>query len=271
MPGQQNELGSDGLPVLVQGPWSQDKLYFLEYFSSLFNGGMKNKWASRVFVDLFAGPGLCRDRNAGHEFFGSPLRALGCNVPFTHLFLNDLNEGFVDALKKRQRQRFPDANVEYFNLDCDEAAQQIARRIPRDALTLAFVDPWSYIPFGSIAHLARRQPTDLIVTFHTTAIKRNAHQKSPAVDALLDDPNWRHDYYESITNVSNSATAGLIDKFQSRLKQRLGYTQFGAPMAIRNSSGAPIFYLLFASKHPTGLDFWAKSSAKLRSGQRFLL
>lgn len=92
MPGQQDELGSDGLPVLVQGSWSRDKLYFLSYFISLFNGGMKYKWPTRAFVDLFAGPGLCKDRNTGAEFLGSPLEALGCHVPFTHLFLNDINK-----------------------------------------------------------------------------------------------------------------------------------------------------------------------------------
>ena len=271
MPGQQDEIGNDGLPVLVQGPWSQDKLYFLEYFSSLFNRGMKNKWATRVFVDLFAGPGLCKDRNTGYEFSGSPLRALECKVPFTHLFLNDNNEGFVDALKKRQQHRFPNANVEYFNLDCNDAARQIANSIPSDALTLAFIDPWDYMPFDSIAHLAQRQSMDLIVTFHTSAIKRNAHQEIAAVDALLDDPDWRHEYYESRTNASNSGTADLIDKFRSRLRERLGYTHFGAPMAIINSNRVPIFYLLFASRHSRGLDFWDKSSTRLPSGQRFLL
>ena len=234
----------------------------------MFNGGMKNKWSTRAFVDLFAGPGLCKDRNTGHEFFGSSLEALRCKVPFTHLFLNDIDTGFVDALKERQQQYFPSANVEYFNLDCDEAAHRITERIPRDALTLAFIDPWNYIPFDSIVNLSQRQPTDLIITFHTTAIKRNAHQEITAVDAFLDDPDWRHDYYESLTDVSTSSTAGLIDKFQSRLKLRLGYTQFGAPMVIRNSNGAPIFYLLFASRHPRGLDFWDKSSSRLPSGQR---
>ena len=271
MPGQQDELGSDGLPVLVQGQWSQDKLYFLEYFSSLFNGGMKNKWQKRAFVDLFAGPGLCKDRNTESEFSGSPLRALECSTPFTHLFFNDKNEEFVDALKKRQHKGHPEANVKYFSLDCDDAAQEITKLIPNDALTLAFIDPWDYIQFDSIAHLARRNSMDLIVTFHTGAIKRNAHQEVAAVDALLDDPDWRHDFYESQTDASNSGTADLIEKFQSRLKQRLGYSHFGVPMAIRNSNQVPIFYLLFASRHQRGLDFWAKSAAKLRSGQRVLL
>ena len=100
MPGQDVELGSDGLPVLIQGPWSKDKLHFVSYFSSLFNGGMKDLWPTRAYVDLFSGPGRCKDRETGTEYDGSPLEALQCPTPFTHLFFNDINDKFVEALKK---------------------------------------------------------------------------------------------------------------------------------------------------------------------------
>ena len=272
MPGQETDLGSDGLPVLVQGPWSQDKLYFLRYFSSLFNGGMKNHWPMRAYVDLFAGPGLCKDRTTGIEFEGSPLIALNCETPFTHLFFNDINRDSVDALAKRQNRLHPRANVEYLNLDCNQAARQLAQQVPRGALTLTFIDPWNYeLQFESLAYLGRRPGTDLIVTFHTGAIKRNAHQEIAAVEAFLDDRTWRTSYYESQANVSIPPTRVLIDTYRSGLRSKLGYTHFGNPMVIRNSNGAPMFYLLFASKHHRGLDFWEKSSARLRSGQRSML
>ena len=272
VPGQETEFGSDGLPVLMQGSWSQDKLYFVDYFSSLFNGGMKNLWPIRAYVDLFAGPGICKDRNSGIEFLGSPLAALDCKTPFTHLFFNDIDERSINALAQRQECLYPTANVEYFNLDCNQAAQQIASRIPKSALTLVFVDGWNYeMQFDSLALLGRRPATDLIVTFHTGAIKRNAHHLIEAVDKFLDDRNWRDRYMEAQGNVSNPPTTVLIDTFRSSLRSRLGYTEFGAPTLIRNSKGSPIFYLLFASKHYRGLDFWEKSSAKLRSGQGVML
>ena len=134
MPGQRTEIGNDGLPTLVQGSWSRDKLYFVSYFSSLFNGGMKKLWPIRAYVDLFAGPGLCKDRDSGAEFPGSPLIALDCTIPFTHLYFNDLNEEFVDALYKRQKRQQPTANVTYLSMDCNRAAKEFARKIPRGAL-----------------------------------------------------------------------------------------------------------------------------------------
>ena len=151
---QSVEIGDDGLPVLVQGEWSRDKLYFVSYFMALFNGGMKNLWPTRAYVDLFAGPGVCRDRTTGEEFDGSPIQALSCPTPFTHLYFNDHNEEFVKALKVRQRRRFPQANPEYSNLDCNVASSEIAKQLPDSALVLAFIDPWNYeITFDSLAAL----------------------------------------------------------------------------------------------------------------------
>ena len=233
---------------------------------------MKNLWPTRAYVDLFAGPGRCVDRETGAEYDGSPLLALECRTPFTHLFFNDIDDSFVSALSTRQERLYPQSNVEYFNLDCNKAAQEIASQLPQGALTLAFIDPWNYeLSFDSLACLGRRQATDLIVTFHTTAIKRNAHQDIAAVDEFLDDRNWKTRYWASHSSVSRTLTLELIDTYRNRLRDRLGYTQFGDPMPIRNSNGAPFFYILFASKHPRGLDFWEKSSARHRSGQRQLL
>lgn len=272
MPGQEVELGSDGLPVLVQGSWSKDKLYFVSYFSSIFNGGMKDLWQTRAYVDLFSGPGRCKDRETGTEYDGSPLIALQCPTPFTHLFFNDINDKFVEALKERQDRLRPQASIEYFNSDCNLAAKNIAEEIPRFALTLGFIDPWNYeLTFDGLAQLGQRRATDLIVTFHGPSIKRNAHLRLARVDAFLDDQDWRNRYWDAQGNVSQPPTTVLIDTFRRRLRGRLGYTHFGEPVTIRNSKGTPIFYLLFASKHPRGLYFWEESTAKLRSGQRTLL
>ena len=104
--GQQTRIGSDGLPVIVQGPWSRDKLHFVRTFMALFNGGMKYHWETRIYVDLFAGPGLCLDEATNQEFEGSPLLALGSKTPFSGLFLNDTNREFITALQARQRRLF---------------------------------------------------------------------------------------------------------------------------------------------------------------------
>ena len=205
---QQIELARDGLPLIVQGPWSKDKLYFVDYFSAVFNGGMKNLWPTRAYVDLFSGPGICRDRVSGEEFEGSPIQALHCATPFTHFFFNDIDNASIDALRLRQEKLSPSAVARYYNLDCNAAAVRIGDEIPNGALTLAFIDPWTYeIAFDAIASLVHSRSVDLIVTFHSTAIKRGARHDVAAVDKFLDDENWREHYWSAQGDPSNPPTS----------------------------------------------------------------
>ena len=69
-----------------RGRGVKTNFYFVSYFSSIFNGGMKKFWATRAYVDLFAGPGLCKERGSGTEFPGSPLIALNCKNPHSLTF-----------------------------------------------------------------------------------------------------------------------------------------------------------------------------------------
>ncbi len=266
---QDTKLASDGLPAIGQGPWSRDKLHFVSRFAEMFSTGMKNRWHTRLYVDLFAGPGLCLDKTTGEEFEGSPMLALGCKTPFTHLYLNDQNHDFVNALKQRQEAKFPDSQVSYYGLDCNEAASAIYRSLPSGALVLCFIDPWTYeVTFDSLAALCQHRSIDLIVTFHSTAIKRNAHHEIAAVDKFLGDETWREEYFAAEGDPSRPHTHILIETFTASLRKRLGFTHFGEPEVIRNTNSAPMFYLLFASRHPRGLDFWSKSSNRTSHGQR---
>ena len=269
---QEVKQGSDGLPVIVQGSWSRDKVHFVGYFADIFNAGMKKRWPARAYVDLFAGSGRCMDSDSREEFDGSPRRVLQCPTPPTHFFFNDIEDEFVHALRQRQRASFPAADVSYTVDDCNKAVTEIRDRIPTGALTLAFIDPWSYeVNFDAIETLTKGGPTDLIVTFHTFAIKRNAKHEIAEVDRFLGSDTWREEYFSSIGNVSEPPTYVLIETFRQRLKNRLRYGFFGEPEPIRNTMGAPIYYLLFASRDERGLDFWRKASARTRSGQRRML
>ena len=74
-------LATDGLPARVSGPWTREKLTYVEKYASAFMRAMapkrkSGKWAELVYIDLLAGPGRGIDRDTGVEFDGSPLRAL---------------------------------------------------------------------------------------------------------------------------------------------------------------------------------------------------
>ena len=81
----------DGRLVRDSGPWAKDKLYYVGRYMSIFNGGMKNFWPQRGYIDLMAGPGVCKDRDSGDEFDGSPLLALASEPPFRRALLADVD------------------------------------------------------------------------------------------------------------------------------------------------------------------------------------
>jgi hypothetical protein len=47
-------LGSDGELVLKAGLWAIGKLYYIRRYCDIFNAAMKDKWPTRVYIDLFA-------------------------------------------------------------------------------------------------------------------------------------------------------------------------------------------------------------------------
>lgn len=63
-----------------------------------------------------------------------------------------------------------------------------------------------------------------------------------------------------------------MDYYKEKLR-RLGYSEVrrddetGDEPLIRNSKNAPLYRLLFASKHARGNDFWQKITRRDKSGQ----
>ncbi len=70
------EVEDDGLPSCEIGPWAEDKYRRLGMYAEMFSTGMKNLWDTRVYLDLFAGPGHSQLRGTGRYYAGSPLIAL---------------------------------------------------------------------------------------------------------------------------------------------------------------------------------------------------
>jgi three-Cys-motif partner protein len=111
-------------------------------YSKLFSTGMKNKWARRVYVELYAGSGHSRIRETAKLIAGSPLHALAVDDPFDKYVLCEKDEDKMDALKTRVLRIRPNASVSYVRGDCDDRAAEVVANIPSDSLSLCFVDPY---------------------------------------------------------------------------------------------------------------------------------
>lgn len=269
--------------ALSVGEWWTYKHSYLRRYVGIFTVGMRRKWRTRVFVDLYSGPGLVIDPN-GVEHDGSPLLAASQPGGFTHFFFNDLDPRNIQALQARLEARGI-TNWQIFSLPAKDAALTIGNELRRlkaaagEFLGLAFIDPvgspGSMLPLSAVQALTDGVRIDLLITFHTQSYKRvlgraaAAHRRgvlqTSHVTGICDILGMSESQLIDILGAWSSKrrvrTRLLLDRYRQALAQ-LGYHFFeseeGIEPHIRNSIGAPMYHLVFASKHERGQQFWEK-------------
>ncbi len=286
---------NDGLPIREFGPWVAEKLDYLKRYINIFETSMHDKpWRRRCYIDLFAGCGKCYVPASGRVYLGSPLLSLTASHPFTDYFFVDSNRGNIDALQRRcsvspvydrVRCLLGDSNLLVHDIVNDILAVDSERIQGKwSSLNLAFLDPDGLeLQWQTVAMLAQPYRMDLIIHYPQMGLNRcmgqafEAEEKT-AVDLFFGGTEWRQ-IYERWKNRPRrfGLHRQLMDYYKERL-QDLGYKEafrddeVGDEPLIRNAKKrAPLYRLLFASKHPLGREFWEKVIRRDVYGQGRLL
>lgn len=266
-------VGSDGLPVRLVQTWARDKLFYLRRYVEIFTAAMKDKWARRVYIDLFSGPGRSIIEGTGEEIDGSPVIALQTLYPFTQLYFNDVDRDVTAALVARMGQPRP-ANVTVSTMDCNVAAEN-ARSIlfagPDAAKTLglAFIDPTAFhIGLDAIAHLTAGLRIDVIITVMTSYMTRFIAESGYEIpmDRFFGSRDWRA-LVDLKAGGEKITSRRILDFYEGKLRQ-LGYTYFDDSVHVENSRERAIYHLVFASKNQLGSQFFKAISRRTPSGQK---
>jgi three-Cys-motif partner protein len=250
---------SDRLPARPSGPWIGTKHKLLSYYAQMFATGMKFHWDTRVYVELFSGPGRCLMRETGKEDPGSPLKVI--EHEFTNFIFTEISAAAAEALAKRLDPFPKSERAEIWCGDCADAVHRF--QIPPRALTFAFIDPTgiAHAPFSLIEALHRKTRCDFLINVqHGMGIKMNIHQYTPdADDASALTKFLGHDGWKSLPrHNAREFFLGVLDLYKKQL-ERLGYKFIGREVQISNTQGTNLYLLLFASGHERGQDFWQKS------------
>lgn len=250
---------SDGLPARDSGSWIHTKHKLLAYYADLFATGMKHYWASRVYLELFSGPGKCFVRENHAEELGSPLKVI--EHEFTKFIFAEKNVAAANALAQRLENYPNSTRAEVWCGDCADAIDQF--QIPKNSLTFAFIDPTGigHAPFSLIEKLHKKTRCDLLINVqHGMGIKMNLHQytedadEQSALTRFLGNDSWK----KLPRNNPRDFFRGVLELYKIQL-EALGFAHIGREVLISNSKNTPLYLLLFASKHPRGKDFWEKS------------
>lgn len=250
-------IASDGHPAIEFGNWAIDKLSHLEKYCVTFNTATQKKWQNRIYIDLFSGPGKCIKKGTEKEFNGSPLLALNCDIPFTHYYFNDINSDYIEALKRRTQSY--GYNIYYINKDCNLAVDEILNKIPKNSICFAYIDPYYLeIKFDTIKKLTTGRAVDLLITFQIGMARRNLLQPNLEMKQFF-PPNvdWKVFPSETITGGRINARR-VLDAYESGLTE-IGYPRQNIKDDVlerTRTTNIPLYYLIFASKHPLGAQLY---------------
>ncbi len=285
----------DGLVMRESGPWVLEKLDYLRRYIYIFETSMRAKpWRRRHYIDLFAGPGKCYVPETKSIHLGSPLLALTTEYPFTDYFFVDLDEDAantealqtrydVSPLKNSIRCYKGDGNAIVYDIVAQiMAGDQEYKPGQWSSLNLAFLDPAGIdLQWETVKVLAKPYAMDLIIYYPQQGLVRNMpkqYQSSNTnkIDLFFGSTEWRK-IFEKWRDKEIGLHRRLMDHYKSNLQQ-LGYKEVlrddetGDEPLIRNAQrNAPLYRLLFASKHPLGNDFWHKVVSRNAYGQSRLL
>lgn len=248
----------------------------------------QKKWCARCYIDLFSGKGKYRIEHQKEVYLGSPLIALTTKHPFTHYFFVDTEQENVEILSKRCNA-FSNVPKRFYVGDANQIVDKIVAEIksieqnrPENtwtSLNLAFLDPDGLeLEWKTVEKLAKIRKMDLIIHYSQSGLTRNFENYVNANDETILDrffggPEWRRIYQKYHLKEPSSVHKHLIDYYKSKLVD-LGYAEVKdvedyetTEPVMRNTKQAPLYRLLFASKHERGHDFWKEVIKRDASGQ----
>lgn len=259
------EVPDDGLLAYDVGGWAADKYRRLGMYAEIFSTGMKRQWDTRVYLDLFSGPGFARLRESGKWVLGSPLIALSVPDRFDRYILADENAAAIAVLRQRVARMLPDNEVQYLTGDANDRAADIIREIPVSGkvLSFCFLDPYKLnISFDTVRALAADRPIDFLIllALHIDAnrnLDRYVQEESEVIDRFLGDSGWR-DRWEAAHRKGGRFVPFLAMEYGGRMAS-LGYIPMSLDRMVKvrtHEKRLPLYYLAFFSRNPTGLRFW---------------
>jgi three-Cys-motif partner protein len=251
------------------GPWSEAKLDILrDYAGAYMTVLAKQKIIRRVaYIDAFAGAGAHISKTTGEIVPGSPANALRVEPPFSEFHFIDLNRRRVGRLEKLASGR---SDVHVYHDDCNDVLlQKVFPRCRYEdyARALCLLDPYKLaVDWNVLAEAGRMRSIEVFYNFmimdaNMNIFLRDRDKVRPAeierMNAVWGDDSW----VQAVTRMQRGlfgdveekqSNEAIAEAFRKRLEEVAGFQYVPKPVPMRNSTGAVVYYLYFASPNKTG-------------------
>jgi three-Cys-motif partner protein len=250
------------------GYWSEVKLEIVRKYASAYSKILANQpfIKRHLYIDAFAGAGVHISKQTGEFVAGSPMNALLVDPPFRELHFIDIDGGRAAELRKLAGDRM---NVHVYEGDCNQILEcSVFPRCCRKDFSraLCLLDPYGlHLNWSVMAAAGRMKTIEIFLNFPLMDMNMNVlwhdfdkvkPDQARRMDAFWGNNSWRQAAYRTDQNLfgfpEKTDNDVIADAFRARLKEAAGFECVPAPMPMRNSKGAVVYYLFFASPNRTG-------------------
>ena len=247
------------------GAWTEIKLEIIQKYASAYSRIMasrRNPELYHIYIDAFAGAGKHISKRTRDIVKGSPQIALDINPPFKEYHFIDIESAKIVELRKLVAQRAGtyiyegDYNPILLNKVFPRAKYEEYRR------ALCLLDPYGlHLNWEVIQTAGQRKSIDIFLNFPVADMNRNVLWRNPEnvdpadierMNAYWGDESWRQIAYSTQGNFfgwevkESNETIALA--FKERLQEVAKFRHVPKPLPMRNSKGAIVYYLFFASQ-----------------------
>lgn len=275
------------------GPWAKEKLEALARYLDFYTKVLKNQRWRTIYLDAYAGggraivraeerptangPGLFGeeprvDAEVRELIDGSPRVALGIENPFDRYIFADPDPNRAAELETLRQEFAISRTINVLRTTAVDGiawvtAQPISRRTHRG---IAFLDPFgANLDWGSIQKLADTRLFEVVINFALSmAIQRMLPNSGEVpdnwaakLDSYFGSRVWFDEVYRRREGGLFEASGfekrpdypqRLLELYRAQLRSAFGHVS--TPRLIRNTRGAPLYYLIWAGPNKKGLQ-----------------
>jgi len=250
------------------GIWSEIKLEIIRQYAKAYStilSAQTKAHFSHVYIDAFAGAGQHISKSTHGLVPGSPMNALSVEPRFDEFYLIDIKPEKIDNLRALIGHR---TEVHLLQGDCNEI-------LLRDVFPhvqyadyrrgLCVLDPYGlHLEWRAISTAGQMRTLDVFLNFPVQDMNRNVFWRNPdkvsntqiqRMNLFWGDGSWKEIAYQTEGNLfgipEKEPNEIIAEAFRKRLSDVAGFQYVPEPLPMRNSVGAIIYYLFFASPNKT--------------------
>lgn len=252
-------LEDDGLTAPEVGEWGEEKYQLVRCYADIFSRAMSGKWASLVYLDLFAGSGRATLADSRRIVASSAVLVLDVPKPFSIYVFSELDSKKTAALRRRVEIR-ADRDVHVVEGNTNEQVSKIVALMPPGSLAFCFADPYRLenLHFETVRQISQRRADFLVLLPSGMDANRNEANYFKPANGVVARFTGQHDWRDRVTKRGGTTFGDFVADEFGRSMATLGYLYNGlaSTKVIVNRNNVPLYRLAFFSKHPLGAKFW---------------